>query len=640
VCGICGWVGTSPSLATADIGLMLEALRNRGPDDCGLWSEGEGGAVLAHTRLSIIDVCGSKQPMTNEDGTVVVTYNGEIYNFPELRRLLLARGHTFRTRGDTEVLPHLYEEYGAGMVPMLDGMFAFGLYDRRRRSLLLARDRVGIKPLYYWHDSSTGALLFASDMSALLSNRLVPRQLEPRALAQYLHFGFVVHPQGWLHGVAQVEPGELVQWERGGLRHTKYYAWRYEPRGELYDPELARAEGQRRLADSVRSQLVADVPLGSFLSGGLDSATVTGFAQEARQPAGDPIRSFTVRFGTPDFDESARARAAARDLATRHAEIDGQELRFDRPFLDRLVLALGEPFADTSALATYRLCLEARPHIKVALGGDGGDEIFFGYSHLWKQQWARRLGLMPRGLRRMLRALANKQRGTAMRRVHKYTHLSLLDGPGLIIDWSRRWEWPALATLLAGDRFEQSFPDLNDPFPEVRAIIGSGECGGFPEQQSRFHLLVALPCDGLHKIDRMSMAHGLEVRVPMLSNPMLEYAEQLPLSMRKWGQRTKEPLRTIAEGLAPTLKRPAPKRGLEFPLDAWMRRDLARQWREWELTARLAEIGFVATEVDSLVAQYDGVATSEGGFHAATLAMRVFDLMLLALWTERYRIRL
>src|SRR5438477_5148469 len=211
MCGICGCIGSAPSPATAGIGSMLEALRARGPDDCGVWREADGQVVLGHTRLSIIDLSGSKQPMTNEDGTVVVTYNGEIYNFHGLRQSLVARGHTFRTRGDTEVLPHLYEEYGVEMVRLLDGMFAFGVYDRRKRRLLLARDRVGIKPLYYWYDDVTGALVFASDMGALLSNSAVPRQLDPRALAQYLHFGYVVHPQGWVRGVRQVEPGEVVE---------------------------------------------------------------------------------------------------------------------------------------------------------------------------------------------------------------------------------------------------------------------------------------------------------------------------------------------------------------------------------------------------------------------------------------------
>ncbi len=638
MCGICGWIGTAPSLATGDIGGMLGALHSRGPDDCGIWSEADGRVVLGHTRLSIIDLAGSKQPMTNEDETVIVTYNGEIYNFPGLRQLLLARGHRFKTRGDTEVLVHLYEEYGAEMVRLLDGMFAFGLYDRRRRTLLLTRDRIGIKPLYYWHDSGSGDLLFASDTGALVRNGAVPRFLDPRALAQYLHFGFLVHPQGWLRGVHQVEPGEIVEWEDGRVRHRRYYQWEYQPRVELQNHGAAVHELRDRLADSVGTQLEADVPLGSFLSGGLDSASVTGFAQEARRRSGGSIQSFTVRFGTPDFDESGRARATAHDLGTYHQEIDGQQLRFDRQFMDRFIDALGEPFGDTSALAVYLLCLAARPHVKVALSGDGGDELFFGYTGMRKQQWARRFNFLPRSLRRMVGAATAGRSGTVGRRLGKYARLSLLDAPGLIIDWSRRWEWAVLGPLLADTVFDDLFPDLDQPFPEVRAMIGNGDRGGFLEQQGRFHMLVDLPCDNLQKVDRMSMAHGLEVRVPMLSNVMLEFAGHLPVSMRKRGQRTKEPLRTIAETLAPTLARPAAKRGFGFPIEAWLRDDLARHWREWELTSRLAEIGFVTTEVDRLVEQYSGPVQDE--YRTRALAGGLFDLMLLALWTERQGIRL
>ena len=393
------------------------------------------------------------------------------------------------------------------------------------------------------------------------------------------------------------------------------------------------------MEDSVPSQLEADVPLGSFLSGGLDSATVTGFAQQARRRSGEAIRSFTVRFASPDFDESGRARAIARDLGTRHTEVDGQQVRFDRPFLDRFIGALGEPFGDTSALAVYLLCLAARPHVKVALSGDGGDEIFLGYTDIWKQQWARRSGIVPRRLRQLVRTATRGRRSSALRRLHKYAHLSLLDGPGVIIDWSRRWDWQMLGGLLADEVFTQLFPDPEEPFPEVRAIIGDGRRGGFLEQYSRFHMLVDLPCDNLQKVDRMSMAHGLEVRVPLLSNDLLEYAGHLPLPLWKRGRRTKEPLRTLSETLAPTLAGPAPKHGFSFPIDAWLRNDLARHWRAWELTARLAGIGFIPTEIDRLVEEYSGAASGQDSYRTGTLAVRLFDLMLVALWVERHGIR-
>lgn len=615
---------------------MLNRLKKRGPDDNGVW-RGEGNlSVLGHTRLSIIDVGGSVQPMMNEDGTIILTYNGEIYNYQDLRRFLVARGHSFRTQGDTEVLVHLYEEYGPRMVEHLDGMFAFGIYDVRAHSLLLARDRIGIKPLYYWHNPVAGELLFASDMSAMLANRAVPRRLNQRALAQFLHFGYVVHPDSWLKQVHQLEPGHTLEWKEGKLKVSKYYEWSYAPQPELASIEKAAAKLRETLTDSVTSHLIADVPLGSFLSGGLDSATVTGLAQQAREKAGGAIDAFTVRFWT--WDESPRARAIAGDLGTRHTVIDAEQLQFDRSFIDSLLDGLGEPFGDTSALAVYLLCQQARPFVKVALSGDGGDELFYGYPGLMKQRLARRFRLAPSPLRRMSASLTAGSSVEFPRRLNKYLRLSLLDDQGVIIDWARRWEWSELHALLGGELFGELFPCQDEPFPEIRSLIGRGETGGFLAQQIRFHMKVVLPCDALVKVDRMSMAHGLEVRVPMLANKMLQYGERLPLSIQLQAKRTKEPLRTLAETLSPTLAQPSPKWGFGFPLDMWMRGKLAQYWREWKLTPVLSKVGFQAAEIDRLVACYAQLNGTAEGYDSRALSMRLFDLMLLAVWIDNYQI--
>ncbi|HEY0970481.1 MAG TPA: asparagine synthase (glutamine-hydrolyzing), partial [Gemmatimonadales bacterium] len=578
MCGICGWIGPGPSDASCGIEPMLAALAKRGPDDSRVWRGEDGRAVLGHTRLSIIDLAGSLQPMCNEDGKVRVTFNGEIYNFAELRRGLVSRGHVFRTHGDTEVLVHLYEEAGREMVSRLDGMFAFGVYDARRHSLLLARDRIGIKPLFYWHDRATGGLLFASDMSAMLANRAVPRVLEPRALAQYLHFGFVAHPLSWLRDVRQLQPGETLEWRDGEISLARYYSWSYQPDQELASARRAQSALHETLAHAVGSHLVSDVPLGSFLSSGLDSTTVTGLAQRERAASADPISSFTVRFWSATFDESDAARSIAGDLGTEHTEIDAAELRCDRATLDQIVDGLGEPFGDQSALAVFQLCREARPHVKVALSGDGGDEIFLGYRGFLKQRLARRFRVMPRVLRRLGAASTMRSRSSLPRRLHKYLSLSLHDDPGIILDWHRRWRWSHLETLLGPDLFEELFAS-DDPFPGMRETIGPGADGGFLEQQIRFHMHVVLPCDALFKVDRMSMAHGMEVRVPLLANDMLDYGARLPLEMRADGRRTKEPLRSIAETLSPTVARHTGKRGFGFPVDTWMRGRITQQWR-------------------------------------------------------------
>lgn len=637
MCGICGWIGTRPSERSCEIERMVASLRSRGPDDCGVWRAEGGRAVLGHTRLSIIDVAASTQPMTNEDGTVVVTYNGEIYNFAELRRYLLSRGHVFRTRGDTEVLVHLYEEHGAGMLERLDGMFALGLYDARSHTLLLARDRVGIKPLCYWHDPASGELLFGSHLTSILATS-VPRRLNRRALAQYLHFGYVIHPESWVEQVRQVEPGEAVQWSNGVVKRSSFHVWRYEPRDELRSMTAAREELEVRLAKSVNAHLVSDVPLGSFLSGGLDSATITGMAQRGRQ-AEDRVRSFTVRFADQTINEAPRAARVARDIGSQHTEIDAGDLHFDRALLERLLLELGEPFGDVSALAVFILCREARTQVKVALSGDGGDELFLGYAGLRKQRFARRLRVPPRALRAAAAGWLAGSRRNLPRRAHKYLGLSCLDDPAIIIEWARRYDAESLDAILDRAVFPELFPGAIEPFPEVRARIGGGETGGFLEQQLRFHMLVDLPCDCLAKVDRMAMAHGLEVRVPMLSNDMLEYASEVPLSLGASAPRTKEPLRSLAEALAPTLREPSPKMGFAFPLDMWVRPRLTTYWREWGASRILESAGFDARGLDQMAAAYD--RCSVGGvqsYDTRVLSSRLYDLLQLALWMDMHQI--
>jgi asparagine synthase (glutamine-hydrolysing) len=600
----------------------------------------EGTVCLGHTRLSIIDVAKSTQPLANEDGSVIVTFNGEIYNFQELRAELRANGHQFRTEGDTEVLVHLYEECGPGMVQRLDGMFAFAIYDARRRSLLLARDRVGIKPIYYWHDSSSGRLRFASDLQSILADGSMPRQLNRKALAQYLYFGHVVPPQTWIEQVRQLEPGQIVEWKAGQVRTSSFFEWQYAPRDELRSQGKALAKLRGVLEEAVEQHLVADVPLGSFLSGGIDSTVVTALAQRHRGREGAWVNSYTVRFWTKQHDESPRARSIARDLGTRHTELDAQEIRFDRGLIEKILRGLAEPHADTSALAVYFLCQQVRPHIKVALSGDGGDELFFGYKGIRKQRLAHQLGWAPTWMRRAGIALTKHGRSDFSRRINKYLRLSLKDNAGLIIDWARRWEWKELGAMLDESVFAELFPSTDVPFPEIREMIGSGEIGGLAEQQLQYHMRVDMPCDCLFKVDRMSMAHGLEVRVPLLSNKMLEYGQQLPIEIRAGGKRTKEPLRSLAEGYAPTLLEPALKHGFGFPLDCWMRGKAAKYWREWDLTSQLTRIGFQRGFVERLVNCHNGFGPDERSYHTESVSTKTFDLLLLALWLQTQQIRI
>lgn len=634
MCGICGWVGVRGPGVDGAVARMVRALAPRGPDDSGIWTAPDGLCVLGHTRLAIIDVGGSRQPMASEDGSIVVTYNGEIYNFAELRQWLRGRGHTFRTAGDTEVLIHLYEEEGAALVHALDGMFAFGLYDRRGHRLLLARDRIGIKPLSYASRDGGRSLVFASDTGALLASGLVSRRLDPAALGQFLRLGYAVHPTSWLREARQVEPGEVVQWQGGQMETKRYYQWEYRPRPDLATATIAREQLTGTLAESSERQLVADVPLGSFLSGGLDSSSVAGFAQRARRRSGQTLRSFTVRFGPEEFDESGRARRIAAELGTEHAEVRAETLPFDRATLDRIVDGVGEPFGDTSSLAVYLLCREVRQAVKVALSGDGGDELFNGYKGLRRQLAARRLRFVPSPLRRFASSLIAARRGRWSHRIRRALDLSLAPGdPHLIVEWARRWDESDLRALFTWDMYDEAVRKP-DPLAGVYAAIGSAASGGFQGQQIRFHMLVDLPCDNLLKVDRMSMAHGLEVRVPMLSNAMLDYAAALPLAARTRHGRTKEPLRSVAERIVPALREPAPKHGFGFPVRDWLAAGIRDLWREGDLTHVLTRAGFRRTALDTLLGEPD----RRRGTMSPAQAVRLFDLTVLAVWMDRHGI--
>ena len=576
--------------------------------------------------------------MTDGTGQLVIVYNGETYNYRQLREWLDARGHGFRTAGDTEVLLELYREEGPDFVSRLNGIFAFGLWDVDRKTLLIARDRVGIKPMYYWHDPATGDLLFGSDLGVILANPVVPRRIDDTALAEYLHFSYTIAPRTWIRDVRQLEPGQLLVWHEGRIRLQNWYRWLYEPREELASIPAATESLGERLTSAVESSLVSDVPVASFLSGGIDSCAVTALAQKIRQRNGNSIRAFTVRFWQELYDESARARAIARDIGCEHEEVDAQKLPFDRGAVDRIVAGLAEPFGDSSALAVYTLCEAARRFGKVALAGDGGDELFLGYAGMAKQQLAHRLRPVPETVRRLMADALGTPRSTWPRRLQKYLRLSLSSGADLQFEWQRRWRSDELARLLQEDHLIAANPA--ERFPLVRAHIGEGAHGGLLEQQLRFHIRVDLPSKCLLKVDRMSMAHGFEVRPPILSNEMLDFASELPVQARYRDGRSKEPLRSLSESLSATAACPSPKHGFGFPVDGWMKPSLAARWKEWELSDSLGRLGFRREAVDDLVARYQKTDAIGEAYESRRLASRLYDLLILGVWSQNTGARL
>src|SRR3954447_25226792 len=430
MCGIAGaaWTSAGRVLSEGDLAAMTARLEHRGPDDSGTYRDEH--AALGFRRLSIVALGGGPQPLSNEDGSVWTVFNGEIYNFPALRRRLEARGHDLRSKGDTEVLVHLYEDEGVGMFPLLRGMFALAIWDAPRRRLVLARDRLGQKPLVYRDDGER--IVFASELKALLAlpTRDVPRRLDYRALDQYLTYGYVPQPLTILEGTAKLPPAHHAVWHDGRLEVGRY--WHPD-----WDVERGSAPGQGRDADgdakdedverlratlgeAVREQMVADVPLGAFLSGGIDSTIIVGLMQEA---SSRPVKTFSIGFDDPAFDETRYAALAARHLGTEHHAFVVQPRAWET--LPALADQFDEPFADSSALPTWHVARETRRHVTVALTGDAGDELFGGYDRYRALALAALLDRLPEGPRAALsgpvaRAIpASARAKTRLRRVRR-----------------------------------------------------------------------------------------------------------------------------------------------------------------------------------------------------------------------------
>jgi asparagine synthase (glutamine-hydrolysing) len=389
---MCGITGVAGSLRTdrGTLQRMNDTLRHRGPDGEGsYWSDDVG---LAMRRLAIIDVAGGDQPIYNEDGSVCVVYNGEIYNFRELRTELESRGHRFATQSDTEVIVHAYEEYGVECVERLWGMFALALWDSRRHLLLLARDRLGKKPLVYYADPY-GGLAFASELHALLAHPAVPREVDPRAIDDYLTYLYVPAPTTAYRNLRKLPPGHRLVWQNGNTTVEPYWRVRFAEKLRITEDEAVEQFGTL-LRDAVRRRLIADVPLGAFLSGGMDSSSVVA---EMAELSPTPVKTFSIGFGERDFDELRYARQVAERFGTEHHELVVEPRALE--VLPTLVRHYGEPYGDSSAIPTYYVAQLTRQHVTVALNGDGGDELLAGYERHWAARVAARYDTIPRFVR-------------------------------------------------------------------------------------------------------------------------------------------------------------------------------------------------------------------------------------------------
>jgi len=556
LCGIAGHALTGQAPDGA-LEAMTRALAHRGPDGEGFFRE--GGFGLGHRRLSIIDLCGGAQPMGNEDGSVQVVFNGEIYNYRELAAHLAGRGHRFATRSDTEVLCHLYEEEGDACLAHLEGIFALALLDRRRHRLLLARDPVGVKPLYY--AETPAGLLFGSELKALLAFPGFDRSHDPGALALYLTCEYIPAPLSAFRAAKKLPPGHALAWEAGRTSLRRFWEWR--PEAALpSDRAGAAAVVRERLIASVRSQLVSDVPLGVFLSGGVDSTAVA----TSMGVVGSDVHSFCIGFDDPLFDESGPAREAARHLRTSHHErLFGEGELLDE--LPRVLDHLDEPFADPSVFPTALLARFARERVTVALGGDGGDELFAGYPTYWVHRDYRRYhslaGPLRRGLLRLTDAvLPVTQTGLSF----PYKLRKFRDGAERPMPWRHLCWMGAMAPEAASEALRGAAPSLDEAMAWIPAPPSSDPVT--TAQWLDFHTY--LPEDILAKVDRATMAASLEARVPLLDTRIVNAAFGLSASQRLEGHLGKVPLREAFEKDLPPGFFNRPKKGFGIPLARWL----------------------------------------------------------------------
>jgi asparagine synthase (glutamine-hydrolysing) len=550
---------------------MNAALVHRGPDDAGLWHGGH--VALAVRRLSILDLPGGRQPMTNEDGSVIAVFNGEIYNFQELRSDLLKRGHVFRTQGDTEVIVHAYEEYGDDALERFNGMFAVAVYDAKRARLLLARDRLGIKPLYYC--ARNGALAFASELDALVRSNFVGGTINPAALDAYLTFLYIPAPDTIYEGVRKLNPGEKLVFERGNAVAESYWSLTFDI-DESWTLDSAADRYLELLTDSVRLQRISDVPLGAFLSGGIDSSSVVGVLSLLSSTA---VKTFSIGFEDPQANELPYARIAAKYFQTDHTE---EVLRPDMVTVaGELVRHFGEPFADSSAVPTWLVSKLARSRVTVALSGDGGDELFAGYTWLHMNRRVAKYRAVPVPLRTLidlvLRLAPSSPRVAKLRRFSRDSFLDPRAGfrrRETCFDASMRAALyqPALAERLPGvarDRFD-ALEKIGPASPDDWMLY----------VDTRMYL----PEDILTKVDRMSMAHSLEARVPLLDHRIVEFAATVPFTLKLKGRISKRLVKHALRDLLPPELLQQRKHGFAIPIHRWFREDLRACFQEMVLS--------------------------------------------------------
>ena len=625
MCGIAGKLYLDPGhvVKKPQVKAMIDVLAHRGPDGSGIWCDRNVG--LGHRRLSIIDLRAiANQPMGNEDGSLWITYNGEVYNFRDLRGELESLGHVFRTQSDTEVILHAYEQYGEGCLDRLRGMFAFAIWDRRSDTLFLARDRVGKKPLFYYHGPN--CFLFASEAKAILQDPAVPIEPNLEAIHHFLTLQYIPAPLTAFRGIKKLPPAHWLRVRNGQVKLIRYWKLRYTPKRSGRAKDLI-AELLWQIAEAVRIRLVSDVPLGAFLSGGIDSSAVVAYMA---QQTDRPVRTFSVGFDQAEFDERRFAKMVAKQFGTDHTELVVNPSAVD--LLPRLVWHYDEPFGDSSAIPSYCISELTRQHVTVVLNGDGGDESFAGYPRYVVNRRAYRGELVPLPLRRLCAAAIRRLPDAwgcrqPLRKLHAVAEAMALSPERRYAMWIAHLNPEARSNLYSPD-FRAAMADVDVEGLFVRAFQES-DAEDWTDATLDTDVNLYLPEDLLVKMDRASMAHSLEARSPLLDHVLMEFAASLPADMKLWGSQKKLILRQALRGLIPDAILDRPKMGFTAPIRVWFRGELREMAQDLLLSTQAMARGyFRRRSVERLLGDH---ATGK-----ADLAEQLWDLLVLEIWHRKF----
>jgi asparagine synthase (glutamine-hydrolysing) len=624
MCGIAGWANLNEKInsqnhSEAVLHQMCERMKHRGPDSEGLWLDET--VALGMRRLSIIDLHTGEQPVYSEDKQVVVVMNGELYNFREIRKDLEKRGHKFETQTDTEILPHLYEEYGEAMLEHINGMFAFALWDKRKEKLLLARDRFGEKPLYY--GVFDGKLIFASEPKVLLENPHVEAEINTAALRQYLSFDYVPAPASIYKNVYKLPAAHLLILEKGEIITRRYWNLSFHKNGNTPTVKEASARLRELLADSVRMRLISDVPLGILLSGGVDSSAVAAFATRFST---EKVKTFSIGFEEDSFDESKFARQVAEHLGTEHYE-DKLSVEKAADLISEIGTWLDEPLSDGSLIPTFLLARFVKKYVTVALGGDGGDEIFAGYPMYFGHKMARVYDSIPRFLRSgIIEPIVNNLPVSTKNlsfdyKAKRFVAASKYDVVTRHHSWFGSFSIDGQYDLLTKDVLENTSGDI---YKGAKNLLKTTDATNEIEQMQFLDMNFYMAEDILTKVDRASMAVSLEVRAPFLDPRVAEFAASLPLEYKLKGNKGKYILKKAVEDLLPRNILQRPKKGFGIPIAEWLKGRLNPLLHDLLAPDKLKKQDlFNANFVQKLIKEHEAGAVSH---HKQLWTLLVFQL--------------